>query len=223
MPMKSMPKWFLIPPAVAALLILGTLSMQGGPAASNEPPGTPKTTTAETGETTGRGRREATPLPRTPDLTQMVSAMAAVLLLGVGGVMLLRHLRGPARAKAGASLMSLRQTLRLSQRQAVHAIEFDDRILLIGESERGLALLDGGKLPERTADEAEVIARAATQRSVDTTVDNADDGAVPKNLVIPRPANPLPRRLPTPPTTRPEAPAVGLADFRNLLQKAGRP
>lgn len=220
--MKSMPKWFLIPPAVAALLILGTLSMQGGPAASNEPPGTPKTTTAETGETTGRGRREATPLPRTPDLTQMVSAMAAVLLLGVGGVMLLRHLRGPARAKAGASLMSLRQTLRLSQRQAVHAIEFDDRILLVGESERGLLLLESSRAPERLSDEAEVIARAHVPAARAT--DDDDDGAVPKNLVIPRPDQPVAARRPTPPAIKPTAGAAnpGLGDFRALLQKAGR-
>jgi flagellar biogenesis protein FliO len=133
-------------------------------------------------------------------------------------MMLLRRLRGPAAATRGAALMTLRQTLRLSARQAVHAIEFDDRILLVGESERGLALLESGKAPNRANDEAEIAARAAIAAAVDTQVDD-DDGATPKNLVIPRPPAGLPRR--SAPSEAPRTP--GLADFRNLLQKAGRP
>lgn len=224
--MKSMPKWFLIPPAVAALLILGTLSMQSGADAAGDkrPPANDAPRAAAAGNTNPTGapnRREAAPLPRTPDLTQMVSALAGVLVLGIGGAVLLRRLRGPVRAPRGASLLSLRQTLRLSQRQAVHAIEFDDRILLVGESERGLTLLDGSGLPERAADEAEVAGRAT--HTAPPLADDGDDGAVPKNLVIPRPANPLPRRRPAQLTPRSAEPApVGLADFRNLLQKAGR-
>jgi flagellar biogenesis protein FliO len=155
-------------------------------------------------------------LPRAPDLGQVVPALAGVLLLGVGGVVLLRRLRNGPRPGGTSSLLSLRQTLRLSARQAVHAIEFDDRILLVGASERGLVMLDSGRLPERADDEANVAARAAAD----------DDGAVPKDLVIPRPAGAAARRVPTPPATSSErAPAghaPGLADFRNLLQKAGR-
>lgn len=235
--MKSMPRWFLVPPAFAALLILGTLSMQGpADAARSTPPDPRQEPAAESSPAPAAGpatKRQTPPLPRAPDLLQTASALAGVLLLGVGGVLLLRRLRGTARAPRGAALLTLRQTLRLTARQAVHAIEFDDRLLLVGESERGLTLLDSGKLPERVADETEVLARdplaAATAGATHsgaagtTPHDAADDeGAVPKNLLIPRPSTPT-RRLPNPPAVAPTpASAVGLADFRNLLQKAGR-
>ena len=96
--------------------------------------------------------------------------------------------------------------------------------MLVGESDRGLTLIDGGRLPERAADEAEVLGRPAG-RTLDVVADDADDdGAVPKNLVIPRPEKAPARRAPTPPNAKAEGGAQpSLADFRNLLQKAGRP
>lgn len=244
--MKSTSKWFLIPPALAALLILGSVAMQGGvanfiptkiapttgtaknglaaaaapavesPAATNTPP----TTTTDTSGSLA-ARRSDPVLPRAPDLWQMASALAGVLLLGWGGVLVLRRLRRGARVAGGTSLLTLRQTLRLSSKQAIHAIEFDERILLVGEHERGLALLDSGRLPERAADEAELAARPATAK-VDAIAGDDDDGAVPKDLVIPRPANQPVRRLPAPAAAPGKRPAPGLADFRNLLQKAAR-
>ena len=226
--MKSTPKWFLIPPAIAAMLILGSVSMQNAPpkasAATNAPaadvpprpvvPATPETRTA----------RPDPVLPKTPELWQMASALAGVLLLGWFGVAALRRLRHGPRAGASTSLLTLRQTLRLSGKQAIHAIEFDDRIVLVGEHERGLAVLDRGRLPERAADEAEIAARGIP--ALDVLAE--EEGAVPKDLVIPRPAQPAqPRRLPVPPASPAAAPqkraAVGLADFRNLLQKVARP
>lgn len=229
--MKSTPKWLLIPPAVGLLLVLGPLSMQGGRNAQAA------TTTARTpipevvegpqdagaqkdpaASKTGRALPAA---PRTPDLWQMGSALIGVLLLGAGCLVAVRKLRGGAAAVRGAPLATLRQTLRLSPKQAIHAIEFDDRILLVGESDRGLALLESSRVPERLSDEAEVLARAADL--MPATADHDDDGAVPKNLVIPRPERPVAPRRPTPPGTKPAAAGgVGLGDFRALLQKAGR-
>lgn len=215
--MKSMPKWMFVPPAVALLLLLGPLSMQGGstpgPAAETAAPPPAVPATQET------GRLARTPqAPRTPDLWQMSSALVGVLLLGVGGVMLLRKLRGPSKPTRGSTLATLRQTLRLSARQAVHAIEFDDRILLVGEHERGLVLLDSGRLADRAEDEAVVLARNGTAGG---TATDHDDGAVPKDLVIPRPEHQGRRPFPTPPLPTPSRPA-GLNDFRALLHKAGR-
>jgi flagellar biogenesis protein FliO len=227
--MKSTQKWFLIPPAIAALLILGTLSMQGpapkSPAKQPAPAAEPRPTPPEsTTEDLPRTARTAPTPPRTPDLWQMASALVGVLLLGAGGILVLRRLRNGPGAPRSGSLVTLRQSLRLGGRQAVHVLEFDEKLLLVGEHERGLVLIDSGKLPERTADEAEVLARGLPGLAVDAIAgDDEDDGAVPKNLVIPRPDAPPARRLPTPPATRP-APAagVGLNDFRNLLQKVGR-
>lgn len=220
--LKSLPKWLLLPPAVALLMILGPLSMQSGPGngvpASTSTPSTsvlttPESAPAATEKVVGR---TAPAVPRTPDLWQMGSALIAVLLIGTAGVMLLRKLRGGAvPVRGSAPLITLRQTLRLSARQAVHAIEFDDRILLIGEHERGLALLESGRAVVR-GDEAELAARVA---SAPVTID--EDGAVPKNLVIPRPPRPVsapPARTPLAATTR----NPGLNDFRALLKQVGR-
>ena len=215
---KSLPKWLFLPPAVALLIVLGPLSMRGdGAATTNEaaaanttPPAAARATTALEPATP----RPAPAVPRTPDLWQVGSALVAVLLLGGAGVVLLRRLRGGAVPTRGATtLLTLRQTLRLSPRQAVHAIEFDDRILLVGEHERGLTLLEQSRAPVRD-DEGLVAARAA-EEPID------DDGAVPKNLVIPRPPQPAARPLPAR-SAATAAAAPGLNDFRALLQKVGR-
>jgi flagellar biogenesis protein FliO len=225
--MKSTPKWLWLPPAIAALLILGTFSMQGGASSTTTPrqpaADEPAATETEAGAPTTTAARKA-PMPRTPDLWQMSSALLGVLLLGVVGIVVVKRLRQGPGAPRGANVLSLRQTLRLSSRHAVHAIEFDERIVLVGETERGLALIDGGKLPDRAADEAAVQARAAAIAAAD---DDDDGGAVPKDLIIPRPERPLPTRPLRAPATKPAAAnaaasAPALADFRNLLQKAGR-
>ena len=84
---------------------------------------------------------------------------------------------------------------------------------------RSLSLIDRGSLPEVATDEETVLKRQAE------VVD--DDGAVPRNLLIPRPDNPQPR-TPTAPTTAPaatpskaDAAIAKLNDFRTLLEKAG--
>lgn len=246
-----MPKWLCIPPAVALLLVLGPLSMQGGSIGGSNGPNDPttsnaatkakeRTTPSTTLEDPVRPGRTGPVLPRTPDLWQMTSALVGVLLLGVGAVLVMRKLRGGAAPPRGAApLATLRQTLRLSSRQAIHAIEFDDRILLVGQHDRGLVLLDSGRVQNATSDEEEVVARHAhTHASM--AADEDDEGAVPKDLVIPRPPQPAaPRpiqrptqgliqgraqgapRAPAAPTL-PAKKAVGLNDFRTLLQKVGR-
>jgi len=117
--MKAIPKWLLIPPLVAALVVLGPLSMQ------------------------------STPAWNWPDLWETTSAMLvlallALVLLGTGGFAPRLRQRGQP---ALGTVVTLRQTLRLSARQSVHAIEFDDRILLVAEHERGLVLLESGRVP----------------------------------------------------------------------------
>jgi flagellar protein FliO/FliZ len=233
-----LPKWFLIPPAAAAIVVLGSLTQgsaaparTANPAPATAPAAAPAAPSAPAGETTpgadgpaAAPRRDAPIGPKAPDLGQMLTALAAVLGLGVAGVYVLRQLRGPARPSGDGKLMTLRQSLRLSPRHTLHAIEFDDRIVLVGETERGLALVDGGKLPDRAADEAAVQARAAANAAAD---DDDDGGAVPKDLIIPRPERPLPSRPLRAPAAKPAAAnaaasAPALADFRNLLQKAGR-
>ena len=134
--MKAIPKWLLIPPFVAALLVLGPFSMQSA----------------------------ATPAWNWPDLWQtigalLVMALLGLVLLGAGGIVPRLRQRGqPARG----AVVTLRQTLRLSARKAVHAIEFDDRILLVAEHDGGLVLLETGRLHAGVDESAEAAPSVRT-------------------------------------------------------------
>ncbi|MSR39495.1 MAG: LPXTG cell wall anchor domain-containing protein [Planctomycetes bacterium] len=209
-------RWLLLPPAVALLIVLGPLTMQSK-----------KTAIQTTADKVVRGsvaavaavatptvlNQERPTLPRTPDAWQITSTLVGLLLLGGAGLYLLRRLQNGSRAK-GTGTIALRQSVRLSARQAVHAIEFEGKLMLIGEGERGITLLATGTPPEHAADEAIIAARELA------TAEAEDDGAVPKNLVIPRPA-PAEKAPTTIPMSAPKK-RPSLGDFRALLAKAGR-
>ena len=165
--MKAIPKWCLIPPLAAALVVLGPLSMQSA----------------------------STPAWNWPDLWQtagalLVVALLGLVLLGAGG--LVPRLLQRAEPALGPRLVTLRQTQRLSSQVAVHAIEFDDRILLVAEHERGLVLLETGRV----------------QASVDE---------VSRPVPMPR-LRPAAPSIAAPAVHT----GQGLNDFRALLQRVGR-
>ncbi|HEB54612.1 MAG TPA: hypothetical protein ENI87_15290 [bacterium] len=222
--MKSTPKWLLIPPVVAALLVLGPLAMSAG--ASTQTTTEPARATTPSRGDEAANRVAGSLVPKTPDMWKMSSALVGVLLLGAGGIVVLKKLRSGVSPIGNTALATLRQTVRLSTKQALHAIEFDDRILLVGEGEKGLTLIDRGSLPDAASDEAAVLARQGVDVVADDDLDDEAGGAVPKNLVIPRPDR-APQR-PARPTSSPAAPSKAdkaiatLNDFRRLLQKAGR-
>lgn len=205
--MKLDPKW-LLPPAAALCLFLGPLAMNSGAAPDDQK--APAATAATGGEATTGRLGAIPPLPKTPDPWQVVSTLCGVVLLGIAGVYFARRMQKRPLG-AGGNSIALRQSLRLSAKQALHVIEFDDRLLLVGASDAGLALLDQSRSPDAAADEAEVLARAAAT--------DDGDGAVPRDLVIPRPPAPRQQRLPTPAGQKR---TPGLGDFRALLHKAGK-
>jgi flagellar biogenesis protein FliO len=197
--MRIRNKWLLIPPAAALLLFLGPL----------RPDTTKGTTPAET--PTAPASTPGVTIPRTPDLWQVGSTLIGVLLLGGAGVFLFARMRQRPRGQGG-QVFTVRQTQRLSAKQQLIAVEFDEQMLLLGEHEGRLSVLCQGRLQEPAADEAQVRARTAVIE------DEADEGAVPKNLVLPRPERPAP---PVPATQQRQQPQT-LSSFRSLLQKAGR-
>ena len=215
-------RWLLLPPAVALLIVLGPLSM-----ARKESP--TSTTVAVEAPVTKSGRdvaaipavgttanlSEGRPaLPRTPDLWQVTSTLVGLLLLGGAGLFLLRRMHtGGGKKSHGA--IALRQSVRLSARQALHAVEFDGKLLLVGEGERGMTLLAAGTPPEHAADEALIAARTVA-------AEPEEEGAVPKNLVIPRPAAVAAARSakPSEAAAAETKPRPSLGDFRALLAQA---
>ncbi len=197
-------KWLLLPPAIAVLLFFGPLRSD-----------------ASTNPTTGSNPPEATTpandaviggaLPESPTMTEVASTLAGVILLGVVVVMVLSRFAKPrARPMAEGQLLAVRQTLRLSGKHTVHVVQFEDRLLLLGESEGHLNVLEEIPGAGASSDDAEIARRAAEE---------LEDGAVPRNLVIPRPDHPPAARAKPRPdnATRSE---TELADFRTLLKLA---
>ncbi len=221
-------KWLLLPPAVALLIVLGPLSMRTNTARATDVPqaevaeAQPLPEALPAATQSPKGKTNALPVPRTPDLWQVTSTLIGVLLLGGALLMVLRRMRtAPATGSTGA--VTLRQTLRLAPNKTLHAVEFDGRLLLVGASEKGLQLLHaGGAAADAAADEATIAARSQAAVAIE---EDEDEGATPKNLVIPRPPKPQ-QKLPTPPAVANEkAQPSGrdlIADFRTLLSKAGR-
>jgi flagellar biogenesis protein FliO len=221
-------KWLLLPPAVALLIVLGPLSMRTNTARATDVPqaevaeAQPLPEALPAATQSPKGKTNALPVPRTPDLWQVTSTLIGVLLLGGATLMVLRRMRtAPATGSTGA--VTLRQTLRLAPNKTLHAVEFDGRLLLVGASEKGLQLLHaGGAAADAAADEATIAARSQAAVAIE---EDEDEGATPKNLVIPRPPKPQ-QKLPTPPAVANEkAQPSGrdlIADFRTLLSKAGR-
>lgn len=195
--MQARYKWLLLPPAIAVVLLMGPLRQTVSPTSTPAP----------------QAESEASPVGKgivpMPDAWQVTSSLFGILLLGVAGIMLLARIRkGPA-ARVG-DLMSLRQSLRLSNRHRLHAVQFDDNILLLGESEGRLNLLRLGRDPEQIEDDEELGSR-----------DAEDGGAVPRDMIIPRPPASSVRR--TSPTGATERARPSVDDFKELLRsvKAG--
>ena len=186
--MKAQWKWLFLPPALALVVLLGPL----GPAARTAPVEAqsvpPPTSANSIGDRT----------IDTPSLWRVGSTLLGILLLGGVGLTILAKAkrRGPENP---ALVAQLRQSLRLGPKGRLHVVQFDGRMLLIGETDGQVALLDQGADPQSAADEDEILER------------DGEDGAVLRDMVIPRPA---------PKTASPTVQArKNLADFQALLKR----
>ena len=160
--MQAKYSWLLLPPAIALMLFLGPLRAPDQETATD-----PVTTTGAA-------------TPQMPDFVAIASTTIGVLLLGAIGVILYGRMTQRSRP-ATSDLISVRQTMRLSGRHAVHVVQFDERLLLVGESEGKLNVLDSVRDPQSSRDEETLAQR------LDLVLEDEDEGAVPRNLVIPRP------------------------------------
>ena len=194
-------KWLLLPPALALLLFVGPLRDPLTGAGNSAPPPTTTDTTDSAA-------------PASPSVAQVASTTIGVLLLGLVIVLALRRYSKTS-GKAIPGGLALRNTLRLSSRHAVHMVQVDDHILLLGECDGSLTVLDRAADPDAIEDERQI------EQQVEA------DGAVPRDLVIPRPVT---RRTTTPAKPRRKtvvpvkaartAKPSDLARFQAVLQAA---
>ncbi|MHC5064180.1 MAG: flagellar biosynthetic protein FliO [Planctomycetota bacterium] len=134
-----------------------------------------------------------------PGMDQMVSTLLGVLILGSVGLVIFARLRKP-KSSGTSTLVSHRQSLRITPKHHVHVLEFDNQLFLIGTCESSVNVLKVSDSPDGNVDEMEIAQRE----------DDEDEGAVPKDLIIPRP----PARQAKP------KPSLDVAQFKKLLAKA---
>ena len=187
-------KWLAVPPALALLLFFGPWR--------NTPP---QSVEVDAPRTATKDPRPAA----VPGTWQVLSTVFGLCLLGTAVVLGLARVRRNAQSTPG-NVVILRQSLRLSNRHAVHAVQFDDQILLLGECDASLRVLQASADPDVAAAEA-AAARASTR---DERNDD-DEGAVLKDMVIPRPPQGVAR-----PAKPARSASPALSDFRTLLKKA---
>ena len=165
--MQAKYKWLLVPPALALILFLGPLRGSSGAPnpASNPPPAAEEVT-----QQPGSG------IPPMPGMDQLISTLLGVLILGSIGIVVFARMRKP-KITGTSTLVEHRQSLRITPKHHVHVLEFDSQLFLVGTSEAGVNVLKISESLEDGADEMEIAHRENEE----------DEGAVPKDLIIPRP------------------------------------
>jgi len=188
--MQAKYKWLLVPPAIALILFLGPLrgSSENLNPATNSPP-----------KTEGTAGEPGSGIPAMPGMDQLVSTLLGVLILGAIGIVVFARMRKP-KSSGSSTLVEHRQSLRITPKHHVHVLEFEDQLFLVGSSDAGLSILKVSDSPDANADEMELAHREEEE----------DEGAVPKDLIIPRPpAKKLRTRQ-----------SLDIAQFKKLLAKA---
>jgi flagellar biogenesis protein FliO len=222
MHMRSKYAWLLLPPILALIVFLGPLQNLNGDTSSpssSSPAGNkthnsalasaPAGALAGTRPASARRASVGAGVPQLPNFWQISSTLVGVLLLGVVFLGLMRKLKENSRVTQGSPLV-LRQSLRLSAKHHVHAVQYEDKILVLGTCENNVSVLCTGEDPSVAEDEARLAER------------EREEGAVPRDMILPRPdkkTRQLPKK-PTVPTDVAQEAARKLANFRNLLQRA---
>jgi len=189
--MQAKYKWLLLPPSIALILFLGPLRNGIG---SGSTPSSTAAAKPVSAMTPGSG------IPEIPGMDQIISTLVGVLILGVVGIVVLAKLLKPRTNGGKAGLVEHKQTLRVTAKHQVHVLQFDGQMLLLGTCDSNMNILCAGEANDGDADELELTAREREE----------DEGAVPKDLIIPRPARK--RALP--------AKTLNLRQFNKLLEKA---
>lgn len=214
--MRSKYAWLLLPPILALIVFLGPLqNLNNNTSPVDNTKTSANTNTGNSPDATAspasaRRSEVGSQLPQLPNLWQISSTLIGVLLLGVVFLGLFRKLRENGRVTPGSPLV-LRQSLRLSAKHHIHAVQYEDQILVLGACDNSISVLHTGENPDVAEDETTIRER-----------DEEEEGAVLKDMVLPRPDKRR-RKLTTKPVTQPrsaEETARKLSNFRTLLKRA---
>lgn len=147
-------------PALALVLVMvptGERTQRRGVARTADPVST-EADAAEAPETEATSESERTASSRTgreplgPDFTELATMLGLVLIVGVAGLIVLRRVKQTQQGGDDQGPLRVRQTVRVGQRHRLHAIEFEGRVLVVGDSEQGLSLLTEERLANHDAD-----------------------------------------------------------------------
>ena len=207
--------WLILPPILAAAFLLGPWGP--GQTEAIAPAQLPQ-------EASSR-------VPPTPDIWQIASALVGVLVLGISSVVLIAKFKNgsmPSKPPREGSLISLRQSLRLSAKQRVHAIEFQSNLLLLAECDGNITILQNTSRSAAETDEWAVRSRdldEATEKEVPRKTTARPVKRSPKQRVPATKKKVATRQVkrPRPATTSLDSvTASELADFKRLLQQTRR-
>lgn len=176
-------KWLALIPLLAIFLVFGPLAMS-----STKPE---EAARSSEGDWRRSGKREA---PAVSPL-KVVSSLAGVLLVAVGGIILLRRLQDKA-SMVGGNAIQIKETKRISPKRFLHVVRAGDQLLLLSNSEQGIHLVSN----LTPSDAAPVELEAETE----------EEGAVPRDLVL----TPM-----KPSRARPVTKKSPLGDFNDLMSK----
>lgn len=195
-----MPKWIWIAvlPVLAAVLVFMPALLAG-----DTPTESPRTKTESTlaarsdAAGTKRLSKSSTSSSGLPSAWQLGTSLIFVLVLALAAVLVVRRLQEGGSPTRSDAKIEVRESRRLGKGRAIHFVRVDEHLLLLGESETGVTLLQD--LTPRVGQELSQVHGMG--------LDVSDgDGATPRDLLPPSA-----RRA----TTRSDK----LGDFRALLGK----
>lgn len=202
-------KLFLLIPLAAGLLVLSSMIQ---PKASE---GTPRSETVSPRITPKRASTsDAEFLPMGLKLSL---GLMGLLILAGGTIYLIRKAQGGLETTKDREI-KLKESKRLSGKRVLHLVRAADRMLLLAESEHGLHLISD-LTPSEEVLAAEDLANElqASRTLTQAPDDDEDDGAILRDMVIPRPDKPNQHSHPARGKPAPHT----VAEFKKILQQLG--
>ena len=202
-------KLFLLIPLAAGLLVLSSMIQ---PKVSEGSKSTETESTRIAPKRAGTNEVEFLPMG-----LKLSLGLMGLLILAGGTIYLIRKAQGGLETVKDREI-KLKESRRLSGKRVLHLVRAADRMLLLAESEHGLHLISDLTPSEEVlaAEDLATELQAARSLAVDLHEDE-DDGAILRDMVIPRPE--IPGKQTQTAKAKPSPHTV--AEFKKILQQLG--